>query len=201
MIAEHHIRRFSGAKLAPEISRWFNEYACQYQINTPLRTAAFLAQVIHESGNFRHTKEIWGPSPQQLKYERDFTKPYPTTIKGNRNYLSTMLGNSFKGDGAWFRGHGYIQITGRTNHAACSKALFGDKEILIQNPELLCIPQNAMRSAFWFWSTRNLNTYADKQWVETITKRINGGLHGFSQRIVNYNKLANDFGIPEYKIS
>ncbi len=112
-----------------------------------------------------------------------------------------MLGNSFKGDGAWFRGHGYIQITGRSNHAACSKALFGDKEILLKDPELLSIPQNAMRSAFWFWSTKNLNTYADKQWVETITKKINGGLNGFAERIVNYNMLANDFGIPEYKIS
>jgi len=73
-----------------------------------------------------------------------------------------------------------IQITGRTNYAACGEALGID---LVNQPELLDQPQYACLSAAWFWATNGLNTLADKGEFEKITRRINGGLNGQEDRL------------------
>lgn len=78
----------------------------RYAIVTPLRIAAFIAQVDHESGQLRYVREIWGPTAQQAGYE------------GRAD-----LGNTVKGDGSKYRGRGLIQITGRANYVACGEAL------------------------------------------------------------------------------
>ncbi|MFL1501165.1 glycoside hydrolase family 19 protein [Pseudomonas sp. O64] len=140
----------------------------KYGIVTRLRTAAFVAQVGHESGQFRWVREIWGPSAQQAGYE------------GRAD-----LGNTMKGDGSKFRGRGLIQITGRTNYAACGEALCLD---LINRPELLELPQNAAMSAAWFWSTRGLNTLADTGDFMKITRRINGGINGLEDRLALWER-------------
>ncbi|WP_454833224.1 glycoside hydrolase family 19 protein [Pseudomonas veronii] len=140
----------------------------RYQINTRLRMAAFIAQVGHESGQFRWLKELWGPTAQQAGYEgRD------------------DLGNTVKGDGSKYRGRGLIQITGRANYAACGEALGLD---LINQPELLEHPQYAAMSAAWFWSVNGLNTLADARDLTKITRRINGGLNGLADRQALYDK-------------
>lgn len=178
MITEQQITKYSGAvKLAPVVAKWFNTYKEQYEVTTDLRIAAFLAQVIHESGSFRYTREI---------------------ASGNAYENRVDLGNIFKGDGVKFKGHGYIQVTGRNNHATCSLALFGDRKTLLETPELLCTPQYAMQSAFWFWGTRKLNIFADLQEFKTITKRINGGLNHFAERVKIYNVICEDLGLPKY---
>jgi putative chitinase len=201
MVTENQILKFvPGCKLPDTVAKWFNEYSDKYAVNSPLRIAAFLAQVIDESGGFKCVREIWGPTKQQMKYERDFNLLYPDTNPTGRNHVATNLGNSRPGDGKKFMGHGYIQITGRTNHTACSLALFGDNS-LVANPDLLSTPQYAMLSAFWYWDTRGLNKYADKQWMETITKRINGGLNGFAERVKIYNAICSEFRLPLYKIA
>jgi len=89
------------------------------------------------------------------------------------------------GDGQKFKGHGLIQITGHDNHLACSLALFGDDRLL-QNPRLLCEPQWAAMSAGWFWDSRGLNAQADKNDLEGCTRRINGGLNGYAERLSYY---------------
>lgn len=133
-----------------------------------LRVSAFIAQVGHESGQLRYVREIWGPTAQQLGYEG-----------------RSDLGNTVKGDGSKFRGRGLIQITGRANYAACGEALGLD---LINTPELLEQPQHAAMSAAWFWSTRGLNTLADQKDFAKITRRINGGLNGQTDRQALYDR-------------
>jgi len=203
MISPDQLIKWAPASknFAADASLFFNKYADQYDVNAYLRIAAFLSQVIHESGSFRYTSELWGPTAQQLKYERDFSQPYPELNKNGRNYLATQLGNELKGDGEKFKGHGYIQDTGRVNHAACSKDLFGDENILLDNPEKLSEPEFAMQSAFWFWAKKGLNTFADVQAFSIITKRINGGLNGFTDRVHFYNLIRADFGLQPYEIN
>lgn len=134
-----------------------------YQIVGPKRTAAFIAQIGHESGQLRYVREIWGPTAAQLGYE------------GRED-----LGNTVPGDGRKYCGRGLIQITGRANYAKCGKALGLD---LITHPELLELPQHAAMSAAWFWKQKGLNDLADRDQFNTITRRINGGLNGLPDRL------------------
>ena len=127
------------------------------------RVAHFIAQVGHESGRLRHVREIWGPTAAQARYE-----------------ARADLGNTQPGDGFRFRGRGLIQITGRGNYAICGSALGLDLE---SNPRLLETPLYAALSAGWYWHARGLNRYADEGRPRTITRRINGGLNGISDRL------------------
>ena len=140
----------------------------KYGIVTRLRVAAFIAQIGHESGQLRYVREIWGPTPQQAGYE------------GRAD-----LGNTVAGDGSKYRGRGLIQITGRANYKACGDALGLD---LVSRPTLLEQPQYAAMSAAWFWATRGLNTLADNGDFLKITKRINGGTNGLTDRQALYDK-------------
>ena len=134
----------------------------EFDINTPMRQAAFLAQVGHESGGLHWTTEIWGPSLAQRNYEdrRD-------------------LGNHLTGDGFKFRGRGLLQTTGRANFKATGQALGVD---LIANPELLSEPELASRSAGWYWKTHGCNAFADNEQFVLLTRRINGGVNGLEDR-------------------
>jgi putative chitinase len=146
--------------------RWvdaINSAMDEFDINTPERVAAFIAQVGHESGRLLYSREIWGPTPVQEKYEG-----------------RTDLGNVFPGDGSKFRGRGLIQITGRSNYKACGSALGIDFE---SHPEILEQPDAASRSAAWFWKAHGCNELADAGQFEHITRRINGGLNGQPERI------------------
>lgn len=135
----------------------------EFEINTPERQAAFLAQVGHESGGLHWLTELWGPTAAQARYE------------GRAD-----LGNTEPGDGARFRGRGLIQITGRANYAACGEALGLD---LLAEPVQLAEHGPAVRSAAWFWQRHGLNELADAGDFEHITRRINGGLNGQAERL------------------
>ncbi len=141
----------------------------RHDINSPKRTAAFLAQIGHESGELRYVREL-GSDQYLSKYDT--------------GTLAARLGNSPEadGDGQQYRGRGLIQITGRRNYLACSQALFGDDRLLRQ-PELLEQPQWAAESAAWFWQSNGLNELADKDQFTAITRRINGGLNGLENRL------------------
>lgn len=136
----------------------------EYGIDTPAREAAFLAQVAHESGSLRYVREI--ASGRAYEGRKD-------------------LGNTQPGDGPRFKGRGLIQITGRGNYGACSWALFGDDR-LIQQPALLEVALPACRSAGWFWRSRGLNELAAAGEFMRITRRINGGLNGQTERLAIY---------------
>jgi putative chitinase len=154
----------SAASIYPEL---LNELMPRYDINTPERIAAFIAQLAHESGSFRYVREI----ASGAAYE------------GRKD-----LGNLYKGDGKKFKGRGLIQVTGRGNYLKCSMALFGDDR-LIHNPEILATPRYAVESACWFWKSNSLNKYADSGDFKGLTKRINGGLNGWIDR-QNFFKRA-----------
>lgn len=137
-------------------------------ITGPKRMAAFIAQVGHESGELRYVRELGG---------EHYLGKYDTGT------LAARLGNTpdADGDGQKYRGRGLIQITGRRNYLACSRALFGD-ERLLHFPELLEQPQWAAESAAWFWHSNGLNELADQDQFTAITRRINGGLNGLEHR-------------------
>ena len=139
-----------------------------YEINTPLRENHFIAQVAHESGEFRYLKEI--ASGKAYEGRKD-------------------LGNLYKGDGMRYKGRGLIQITGRSNYRELSKS-FGVDFVL--HPELLETPQYAVLSACWFWKSRGLNRLADVNDFLRITRRINGGTNGIQHRQI-YLDRANQF--------
>ncbi|MCV4283192.1 glycoside hydrolase family 19 protein [Pseudomonas capsici] len=144
----------------------------KYQITTPLRIAAFIAQIGHESGQLRYVRELGSD---------DYLKRYDT------GRLAASLGNTLEadGDGQLYRGRGLIQVTGRANYAACGKALGLD---LLKHPELLEQPEHAAMSAGWFWDRARLNVLADKGDFLLITKRINGGTNGLAEREEFYER-------------
>lgn len=161
--------------------------ACdKYEINTPLRMAAFMATVGVESGRLVWTREIWGPTPAQSLYE-------PPSKK------ATELGNTEPGDGRRFCGRGCVQVTGRSNYAACGKALGLD---LISHPELLEQPANAALSAAWFWSTHRINALADDGNFLSVSRAVNLGNpnskampNGYSERLALYGAAKKALGI------
>ena len=136
----------------------------EFGITTPARQAAFIAQLAHESGGFRYVKEL---------------------ASGEAYEGRADLGNVEAGDGVRFKGRGLIQITGRANYKACGEALGLD---LLGTPEALEEPQNACRSAAWFWDSRSLNELADAGDFRKITKRINGGYTGWDDRVAYYER-------------
>lgn len=137
-------------------------------IATPAREAAFLAQVAHESYEFKYMSEEWDPQkvPAQLHYE----PPY---------HLAAKLGNVKKGDGFKYRGAGPLQLTGRANFRTYGQALGLDLEA---NPDLARAFPVGMRIAALYWTRHNLNALADAGDFEGITRAINGGLNGLAQR-------------------
>lgn len=146
----------------------------KYAIVTRLRIAAFIAQIGHESGQLQWVRELGGDQ---------YLSKYDTGT------LAKRLGNTPEadGDGQKYRGRGLIQVTGRANYAACSEALFGDARLL-NTPELLEHPVYAALSAGWFWQRAGLNTLADQGDFLTITRRINGGTNGLSDREALYER-------------
>jgi putative chitinase len=143
-----------------------NKALLEGEVSTPARLAMFLAQIALESGEFRYSEELWGPSDAQCRYEPP-------------SQLATRLGNTQPGDGKRFKGRGYIQLTGRSNYAKAALALGID---LVAHPDLAAWPEMAARIAAWYWRTHNCNGPADRGDVEGTTKLINGGLNGLEER-------------------
>jgi predicted chitinase len=130
-------------------------------IDTPLRQAHFLAQVGHESGEFRFRAEIANGEAYQGRVD---------------------LGNLQPGDGRKFKGRGLIQLTGRANYGDYGRAIGREAEML-ETPELVeTDPELCVDVAGWFWAKKNLNTFADADDLTTLTRRVNGGLNGIDDR-------------------
>lgn len=161
---------------AREVAPHLNRAMAEANIDTPQRKAAFIAQVAHESGGFEHMMEMGSGS----RYE------------GRRD-----LGNIQPGDGERFKGRGLIQITGRANYAAASRALGED---FVNHPERAATPENAARIAAWFWNSRGLNAAADRGDFAGITRRINGGQTGAAERAAFHGRaldvLKDSHGVP-----
>lgn len=168
----------------------------EYSITSPQRMAAFLAQIAHESHELNRLEENLNYSAKRLC--QVWPKRFPTLAAAepyannperlaNRVYAGRLgNGNEASGDGWRFRGRGLIQLTGRSNYAACRKALGVD---LIKSPYRLLEPGTAARSAAWFWSSRGLNALADHEPGDDdeadfrrITTIINGAAIGIAER-------------------
>lgn len=156
-----------------------NTYMPQYNINTPQRIGAFLANVGVESWDLKYTTEL----ASGAEYE------------GNKG-----LGNDYPGDGARFKGRGLLQITGRDVYKACSLALFKDLR-LEANPAIVATPQYAVQSACWFWNDyKHINPTCDnpEDWIKNglhgynkfqwICVLVNGGLNDYAARLLNYER-------------
>lgn len=190
IITLEQLEQITGAteiRLKPFIAT-LNDGMATSKINTPYRIAAFIAQVSHESGAFRYTKEI--ASGEAYEGRND-------------------LGNYQAGDGVRFKGRGLIQITGRNNYIQISEDLGTD---FINHPERLEEPSWAAISACWFWDWKELNKICDKRedWSVVIkgkvydkfmylTRRINGGLNGYPDRVKYFNRAAAIFGLNPLK--
>ena len=171
----------------------------KYDVNTPKRQAAFIGQCAVESANFTRLQENLNYSAQRL------TQVWPSRFPNinmaesyahNPEKLADFvyagrMGNLQDGDGWKFHGRGLIQLTGRENYANCGSGVGVD---LIDNPDLLLTPKYAALSAGWFWNRKQLNLLADSGDIETMTKRINGGLTGLKERIAKITKALQVLG-------
>src|SRR5580765_1450699 len=181
---------------APTWTAALNAAMDRFEINTPARIAAFLAQTAHESGEFRRLVENLNYSAAGLcktwpnRFANlDAAKPYDRNPELIANYVyAKRLGNgdTASGDGWRFRGRGLIQLTGRGNYRSCGLAVTLPLET---EPELLETPDAAALSAAQFWNSRGLNHLADDQNDDNddedfvaITKIINGGTAGLTAR-------------------
>ncbi|WP_218511606.1 AAA family ATPase [Variovorax sp. dw_308] len=149
----------------------------EFGINTPLRQAAFLAIIAHESAELRVLEEIWGPNAFQLKYE-----------------MNKSLGNTQPGDGQRFKGRGVVLITGRYNYARFGKLLDMD---FISNPELMSTPEVAILIGADFWEEKGLNKFADVGDISTIQRRVSGGLLRLDGLSKYYQRAKETFGISD----
>jgi putative chitinase len=153
--------------------------AFQYAaISTVKRQAAFIAQVGHESAGFKFVREVWGSTPAQVRYE------------GRKD-----LGNTQEGDGFRYRGRGLLQVTGRANYQRVTERLHGMAgPDFVKYPEALESPKWAALSAADYWADRQLNRYADADDWKGLTKRINGGLNGYADRIKRHERALAALG-------
>lgn len=178
-----------AAEVAPHIAA-----ACAtYSIDTPQRLAAFLAQVGHESGSFRYTTEIWKPTAAQLTYQG-------------------RMGNTDPGDGERFKGHGFLQITGRNNHVRVRgrlRARLGpDVPDFEAEPERLADLQWAAMSAADYWGDRGLNAIADSGDFDKLSDLINighatatsGDANGYADRLARYKRAQQAIAAAEGRV-
>ena len=158
-------------------------YGATHGLDRPHRLAQFLAQLLHESGNFRYDRELWGNTKAQLRYD-----------------TRTDLGNTPEqdGDGKKNAGRGPIQVTGAYNIGKyfdwCKLQGFNPPNFKA-NPDLINTDPWEGLSAIWYWAVGNptgksLNRYADEGDIEQITKKVNGGLNGFADRLEKYTKAG-----------
>lgn len=173
-----------------------NDAMARFKIDGPLRVAAFLAQIGHESGQLRTLVENLNYSAEGLirTWPKRFNLVTASSVARKPEQIANIvyasrLGNgpAVTGDGWRYRGRGLIQITGWVNYQACGSALGLD---LLTKPELLEQPVYAALSAAWFWSNDGLNELADAGQFEAITRRINGGLNGQPERLKLWAKAS-----------
>lgn len=187
------------------VSYWYealSKLLPEYQIDTPQRMAAFLAQCAHESGNFVFIKENLNYKAVTLR--KVFPKYFPTDELAqqyankpekiaNKVYANRMgNGPEESGDGWRYCGRGLIQVTGKDNYSWFAASLEISPEEASEYMETF---EGAAQSACWFWETNNLNSWADKQDILMLTKRINGGTIGLEDRKKHYEHALHVLGV------
>ena len=191
----------------PYVDHWHRALAQllpEYEINTPQRIAAFIAQCAHESGGFMVLKENLNYKAVTLR--KIFPKYFPTDEMANEYaskpnkqeaianlvYANRMgNGGPETGDGYRYCGRGLIQLTGKTNYSYFAASLSIPVE---EAAEYLQTFEGAAQSACWFWETNNLNAFADAGDIKEMTRRINGGYIGLEDRVKHYEHALHVLG-------
>ncbi len=192
----------------PYIKQWHSALAQllpDYEINTPQRIAAFIAQCAHESAGFTALRENLNYRAPTLR--KVFPKYFPDdqtaqhyanlpnkqAAIANRVYANRMgNGPESSGDGYRYCGRGLIQLTGKDNYSWFAASLGISVEEAAQYLETF---EGAAQSACWFWETNKLNQWADSGDILTLTKRINGGTIGLADRIKHYEHALHVLGV------
>ena len=201
-------------------AKWLDaviETCVEFEINTPQRVAAFLAQTAHESGGYTMLTEnlnykaatlaacwpnrfaVLGPDKKPIKENgKNVPTAVANAIAGQPERIANLVYSSRMGNGpaesgeGWaFRGRGLKQLTGKFNYTKCSQGLGVD---LVANPDKLLEPIYAARSAGWFWKSNDLARFADLGDMEGMTKKINGGLIGIADRKARYERVLAAIG-------
>ena len=192
----------------PYVRQWHNalsQLLPEYQIDTPQRIAAFIAQCSHESAGFTALKENLNYRAATLR--KIFPKYFPTDELANHyaslpnkqeaianKVYANRMGNGTEesGDGYRFCGRGLIQLTGRDNYSWFAASLSISVE---EASEYLQTFEGAAQSACWFWETNGLNRWADAGDILTLTKKINGGTIGLEDRKKHYEHALHVLGV------
>jgi len=198
----------NSVAVADRFLRPLNEAMSRYDIVTPARQAAFLAQLAHESAELRRTQENLNYSWERLRkvFPRYFRTDAEAQTYGrqpervaNRVYANRLLnGDETSGDGWRFRGRGPVQVTGRENYRKCGQALGMNLE---SDPDRLLDPGVGCLAAAWFWHSRGLNSLADaddENGFREITRRINGGFIGLEERVHFWERARQTLGLPDF---
>lgn len=146
----------------------------KYEVNTDRRFRMFLAQMAHESGEFRYFKE-------RGYYNKSFEDMY-----GYKTHSGKILGNTLPGDGEKYKGRGIIQLTGKYNYTFYGMKVGVD---LVNHPDRAAEPKVALEVALCYFQNRGCNKAADKQDVTKVTRLINGGKNGLKDRQRLYKML------------
>lgn len=190
-----------AANAADRLTPALDAAMARYEIDTPARMAAFLAQLAHESGQLQRWSENLTYRWQRLR--EVFPKYFRTDADAqafdrqperiaNRVYGGRMgNGPEASGEGWRYRGRGPIQLTGKDNYRACGADIGVD---LVNQPERLETPEVGCLAAGWFWAKRGLNALADAGDFVAITKKINGGLIGLEEREAFWEQAKAAFG-------
>ncbi len=193
-----------ASKMPAHASKYMLEVVERYKITQPLRLAHFLAQIAHESGDFKFVSENLNYSADSLlrvfpKYFKDkaTADKYARNAEmiGSRVYGSRMgNGDEASKEGFKFRGRGYLQLTGKDNYKAFSTFIGED---CVANPDLVAT-KYPMDSAIWFFDKNGLWAICDKgsspDVVTAVTKRVNGGTHGLADRLEKFKKYIQLLG-------
>jgi putative chitinase len=188
--------QFLSIALNPDLTNSFYgplvETCEKHDIDTPVRTAAFLAQVMHECNDLRSLHENLNYSAAGLlkTFPKYFTaqtaelyKRQPKKI-ANRVYANRYgNGDEASGDGWRFCGKGCIQLTFKDNYRAFSEYTGFD---FVLHPDWLTLEKWAMAAAGWYWYERKINEVAGD--IVAATKRVNGGINGLDDRSKRFNK-------------
>lgn len=162
----HIVPQVAPDRLAQYVAP-LNEALAKAGIDTPVRKAAFIAQLVVESDSFRTFEEY---------------------ASGRAYEGRADLGNVAPGDGERYKGRGAIQVTGRHNYESVSAYLGID---FVAHPELMATPENAFETAAWYWQSRNLNAVSDSGSIESVSRIVNGGTHGLLQRIDSFQRALS----------
>lgn len=155
-----------------------DRYGDDLGMNKPHILAQFFAQIMHESGDFRFDREIWGPTPAQEKYD-----------------IRADLGNTpaKDGDGFLYRGRTAMQLTGNDNYRQfrdwCRERGYNPPDFVAYPDKVNTDPWEGL-VPLWYWFTRDLNKWANQGDIETVTRKINGGKNGLADRMNRYGRLA-----------